>query len=146
MTTYSEFKKENAKKLNDFIGKNMFFAFGHEQYERKLKELGLTDEEFKAQYVSFLGGAMRADKVEEYEQISSEMQNNMRNKMLTDKDFAKIAFKYEMGNYEVFYSSRYNEVFGSLCVSQKDFENNPALEDAFKQAKKEYWDWCIENC
>ena len=146
MSIYTEFKAENSTKLDKFISQYMVFAFGQEQYERKLKELGLTDAEFQKYYVGFLGGAMRADKVEEYKQITEEMHANMRNKMLTNKEFAKEAFNYEMGNFEVFYSSRYDEVFGSLCVSRKDLAEYPDLADAFQQAKKEYWDWCIENC
>ena len=49
MVTYSEFKKENSKEIDEFISKYFVFAFSKEQHEKVLKKLGLTDEEFQAQ-------------------------------------------------------------------------------------------------
>ena len=143
--TYLEFKEQNNKKLNDFIGKHFVFAFGREQYERKLKELGLTDAEFQAKYVGFLGGAIPADKVTEFQEISKKAKQNLRNKMIDDYDFAKEAFRYEMSNFECFISGRYDEVFGSLCVSRKDLAEYKKLGDAFVDAKHDYWQWGLEN-
>lgn len=147
MTTYRELKDRHSKEVNEFTTAYCAWAFGNKQYKELLEKLNLTEKELQEKYAGFIGGGIiLKDKINDWKELSERHYNEMHDAMLNNEEFAKSAFLYEMGNFEVFYSSRYNEVFGALGVTQKDLETNPALANAFRNAKREYWDWCIENC
>ena len=142
---YEEFKEENSKKLQDFIHANCFWAFGEEALKKKLDELGLTQEEFQKQYTDFLGGAIKKDKLAEYKKIRQEMDKNALEMMKSSKDFAVSAFEYEFGNFECFYADRWLEAIAAIGITLEQINKNKMLLDAYKIAKKKYWDYCIEN-
>lgn len=143
---YKEFREETYKELNDFIGKNCVWAFGREQTQAKLKELGLTEQEFVNQYVGFMGGAMRKDKVKEYAEISRKAHETLVNALKSNYELAKDAFNYELHNHECFYTSRFSDAFNALGLTDDEVNNDEILLKAFKEAKKAYWDWACENC
>lgn len=144
---YLEFKELQSKELDRVLEEcGVFFAFGKEQLDKKLKELGITTEDLKRDYAGFYGGGViRKDKIKTYKEFSDKRYIELKEKMKSDFEFAKTAFRYEMSNYECFISGRFDEVLGILSVTEKDLEENEQLKKAFKETRKEYWDWCIEN-
>lgn len=143
---YLTFKQDITQELDEFISKYFVFAFSKAQYEEALHRLSLTNEAFQATYTGFMGGAIPINKVAEFKKISNKAKIKMYDKMISDYDFAKEAFKYEMTNFEVYYSGRYVEVLRSLCLTENDLKTNEKLSEAFKIARKEYWTWANENC
>ena len=49
--TFKEFKEMQAKELNEFTHKYCFWAFSRDQLNKKLQELGITEEELQKKYV-----------------------------------------------------------------------------------------------
>jgi len=142
---YVEFRKQNTEEFENFIKENCFWAFGEDKLNAKLKELNITREEFDKDYVGFCGGAMRRDKVVEYNKIVKRMQANMRNLIFENYEFAKSAFKYEMQNYECFISDRFDEVRSNLGLTLKDINSREQVLKAWNEAREEYWNEAIEN-
>ena len=142
---YMEFREKNFKKLNDFIGKNFVFCFGQKQYESKLQELHLTDEEFKKQYVNVGSGLLHKDKVEDYKKLSTQAYERLHAKMKSDFEFAKNAFKYEFDNHECYYSCQYSDALCPFNLTRGDLEKDNNLSKAYQAAYKDYTKWCDEN-
>lgn len=140
---YIEFKKQNTEEFDNFIKENCFWAFGEDQLNEKLKELNITKEEFQKNYVGFCGGAMRKDKVEEYNKIVKRMHDNLRNLIFENYEFAKSAFKYEMNNYECFISGNFDDVRGSLGLTLSDINSREQTLKAWNDARHEYWEEAI---
>lgn len=145
--SYLEFKEVQEKELDRVLKEcGVFFAFSKEQLDEKLKELGITREDLKRDYAGFYGGGViRKDKAEIYRQFSDRRYIELKEKMKSDFEFAKTAFRYEMSNYECFISGRFDEVLGILSLTLEELEQDEQLKKAFKEAREEYWNWCIEN-
>lgn len=144
---YGDFKKAQSKELDEFLKGNVFWAFNRKQLEEKLQELKITEDDLVKKYAKFYGGGLiKKDKIDEYINISDAHAKELKTRMKGDYDFAKSAFRYEMGNYECFFSFRFDEVFGALALTESEIEYDDNLRRAFNEAKNEYWEWCIENC
>lgn len=144
--TFLDYKKRREREVNDFTHENCHWVFGNKQYEELLQKLNLTEQQLKEQYCNFYaGGIIKRDKLKEYEEMSTKHYNELK-ELMKDYDFAKSAFSYQLGNYECYISYRFDEVFGSLSLTESEVMENDTLRTAFKDAKHEYWEWCKENC
>lgn len=130
---YQDFKLAQEKELNEFTSKYCFWAFGQDQLDKKLAELGITEEELQEKYVGFYGGAMRADKVSEYEELSTHHFNQLQ-EHLKNADFALSAFKYELANHEYGYTYDETPALRALGLSARDVADNEVLRNAFVKA------------
>ena len=145
--SYAELKHKHSEEMEAFTHKNCIWAFSNEQFQNALDKLGITKEQFQEQYVGFLGGGViRKDAVDEWKELNKRQTKELHHRMETDHKFAVQAFNYELSNYETFLSYRFEEAFCALGYSGKDVNENEHLLKAYKEAKKIYWDWCIENC
>ena len=144
--TYKELKEELDKPVQDHISKYAFWAFGEKQLNEKLTELGITKEELQQNYVSFFGGAMRADKVKEYRQLADNSINKMIEALKANYELAKDAFNYEMNNHECFYTSRFSDALNAIGITMQEVQADETLKRAYTDAKKAYWDWACDNC
>lgn len=144
--TYKELSEKLNKPVQDFISKHAFWVFGETQLNEKLKELGITKEQLQKDYVSFFGGAIKKDKVQEYRRISNKATNDLIEALKADFDLAKDAFNYELNNHECFYTGRFSEALNAIGLTIKEVNENETLLKAFKEAKNDYWEWACENC
>lgn len=144
METYIEFKQRKQDAINEFTKANMVWAFGPEQLKAKLNELGLTQEEFIQQYCSFLGGAMRKDKVKEWCQLCIKWDKELKSKMIENEEFAIDAFETEFSNHECFIGD-YNDALNALSIEAQDIDEGALLHKAYKKALCKYKDWCCEH-
>lgn len=133
--TYQDLKLAQENELNEFTSKYCFWAFGQDQLNKKLAELGITEEELQEKYVGFYGGAMRADKVSEYEELLTRHFNQLQ-QHLKDTDFALSAFKYELANHEYGYTYDETPALRALGLSARDVADNEVLRNAFVKAVK----------
>lgn len=144
METYREFKQRRQEVVDEFINKNMVFAFGKEQLKAKLKELNLTEEEFQEQYCGYAGGGMRKDKVKDWVKLNIKWDKELKDKMLKSKRFAMQAFEIEFSNYECFIGD-YSDALSALSLDVQDIVEGAPLHEAYKKALRKYEDWCCEH-
>lgn len=134
---YKEWNEQRIKDVNDFVNANCIFAFGPEQLKQALKEHNLTEEQFQAEYVAFYGGgAIREDKVKEYESMSQRHFDDLQEKM-KDFDFAYSAFYYELSNHEYGYTYDETDALIDLGLTPKQIAENQILNRAFCKAAQE---------
>lgn len=133
---YQDFKKITEKEVNEFTKKYCFWAFGRDQLNKKLQELGITEEELQKNYVSFYGGAIRADKVAEYRKIADKHNQQLKENM-KNFDFAYSAFRYELANHEYGYTYDEEPALDALCLTAREVVKNEILNRAFCKAAQE---------
>ena len=130
---YGDFKKKTSEELNAFTKKYCFWAFGRDQLNAKLQELGITEEEMRQKYVGFYGGAILADKVKDYEALSDKHFKQLK-EYLKDEKFAYSAFRYELSNHEYGYTYDEAPALRALCLTARDVSENETLRRAFVKA------------
>lgn len=131
--TYQDFKLAQEKEVNEFTSKYCFWAFGQDQLNKKLAELGITEEELQEKYIGFHGGAMRADKANDYLELLKRHFNQLQ-EHLKDADFALAAFKYELASHEYGYTYDETPSLRVLGLSARDVADNEVLRNAFVKA------------
>lgn len=135
--TYKEYKENMTQEINEFVNKNCIWAFGREQLAEALKEHNLTEEEFRNNYCGFFGGgAIRKDKIKEYDNIC-EKQNAKLKELLNDEKFACDALYYELANHEYGYTGDETPALETLGLTADDIVDNPVLNRAFCRAARE---------
>ena len=145
--TYIEMKHRHEQEYNDFTTDAVYWAFGQKQFDELLEKLNMNLDKFKKEFANYYaGGFIRKSKIKESEQLSERHWHEMQARLKSDFDFAKSAFRYELGNYEYCYSYRLTEVFAALGVTTKQVNEHELLNKAFNEARKEYMDWAMDNC
>jgi hypothetical protein len=135
--TYKEYKETTTQEINQFVDANCIWAFGREQLAEALKEHNLTEEEFQNNYCGFFGGgAIRKDKIKEYEKIC-EKQNNQLQELMKDERFAYEALYYELANHEYGYTGNESDALRDLGLTADDIIANQVLNRAFCRAARE---------
>lgn len=135
--TYKEWKEKISNELNEFVNTNCVWAFNPEQFKEALTKLNITKDEFHRQYTGFIGGgAIRKDKVTEWEKITEKQTHELR-ELLKDEDFAYTAFRYELNNYEYGYTYNETPALDALGLTVNDVADTPHLNRAFCKAATE---------
>lgn len=146
MENYQEIHARHQKEVNELP---LHFAFGQTQQKNLLAELGLTEEIAKEKLCT-MGGAivLKSDSekiAETFTRHHKELEKAMEN-----VEFLKSAFMYEMGNHE--YQINAQGAYDVLCALGFDCEYEHELDcltenqkKIWEDARKEYWDMCIEN-
>ncbi len=149
---YYTFKEKNKKEMNQFINKNVFFAFSNEQFEKGLQklnekhsELNLSMENYQDHLYSWVGGGFVLKSAQkEEEQMWKRMHKHERKYLSNFKNLVN-ALEYEMSNHECGYTCRYSDGLKALGYSLKDLEKNKKLCKAYTIARHKCWKWFIEN-
>lgn len=135
--TYNEYKEQTTKELNEFTEKNCIWAFSDEQLKEALQEKNITRDDFDKNYTGFIGGgAIRKDKVKEFNEMC-ERHNNKLKELMQDFKFAYDSIYYELANHEYGYTYDETDALASLGLSISDIVNNPTLNKAFCKAATE---------
>lgn len=139
MNAYIEQKNRHQEEVNALP---LHFAFGNEQIERKIKELGLSNDPKKRakQIVSIgYGGFVLA---EDYPRVKETFERHAREREeaiaadTTGDGYIYAMFDYELANHEYGYTGDPSDTLMALGITYKDLENNPALANGFAKACK----------
>lgn len=145
---YYTFKEKNKKEMNQFIDKNVFFAFSNEQFEKGLQKLSkkhpklnLSMENYQDHLYSWVGGGFVLKSAQKEEKQMWKRMRKHERKYLSNFKNIVDALEYEMGNHECNYTGRYTDALKPLGFSRKDLEKNKRLRKAFCIAKKTQYKW-----
>ena len=140
MQMYKDIKGRQEQKVNNFP---CMWAFSNSQFEEGMRKLGVASED---ELISIGGGGYiaksnKADFVNLINHLSDELMETM----LSNKDFAKVVFYYELMNHEAFYA--YDDMTYELVemcgFTKEEYDNNEMLKNAYSEAFKDYWhDMC----
>ena len=92
---YLEFKKAQEKEMNDFP---IAYAFDKKQLDAALEQLGATIEEVVT--VFNMGDIVKKEDAPKYIAMLTRHTQELKDKIVEDKEFAAAAFRYEMDNHE----------------------------------------------
>lgn len=145
MIEYIEMKKRHQQELNALP---LHFAFGNEQMEKKMAELGLTEKNLKDKVVSIgYGGFMLKEDAPKYIETVRRHARERKEAIESDKDgtgYIYQMFRYELQNYEYGYTGDDTDTIEHLGFTREEIENSPALRKGLKKAKKSIREveWC----
>ena len=135
MNQYQAMREKQQKAFNDIP---VWFAFGIDQFEKKLSELGLTMEQAKEEIVNIGAGGYckKADYIL-YKQFCDNTDKEMK-EALQRFDFAVDAFKYEMANHEFCITNDYADVVAAIGLTEDEILGSTRLLEALKEATRLY--------
>ncbi len=138
MSSYTDMKHRHQKEFDAFP---LHFAFGDEQIERKMKELGLTEKNIASRIIAIpgTGGFMLKEDYPRYVEMCERHDREMKEAIATDKDgtgFIFEMFKYELSNNEYGYTMSDSDTIEHLGFTREDIETSPALSKGLERAKK----------
>lgn len=129
--TYMEMKRRHQNEINEFP---IAFAFDNEQLREALEKLNATLEECVT--IHGIGDIIKKTDVPKYYEMGKRHHKELAEAM-KDKDFAEIAFRYEMDNHE--YAINWSGDADILsCFGYKSMQEvkDLGLEDAYINAKR----------
>lgn len=140
MNKYAELKKKHSEENNTLPLKA---AFGDEQFEKMMKEWGLTTSKEDLMKIRSLGcGAFcLASDVYLFEEMRKRHDKEILELIKTDEGL-KDAFMYEFANHECGYTYNPEEAVLALGITMRDVRNNIFIKPVFDKAWKEYLDRC----
>lgn len=137
MNEYTEMKKRHQQ---EFDALPLHFAFGNEQMEKKMAELGLTEKNLKDKVVSIgHGGFMLKEDAPKYIETVRRHARERKEAIEGDKDgtgYIYQMFRYELQNNEYGYTGDDTDTIEHLGFTREEIENSPALRKGLKKAKK----------
>lgn len=141
MNKYAELMKKHHDENNTLPFKA---AFGDAQFEKMMKEWGLTTSEKDLKKIRSYGGIglYYLAKDEQIIVDMSKRHTKERKELLnTDRDL-KDAFMYEFANHECGYTYTPQDAIIALGFTAKEIENDKRLNKIFKESWDEYLDKC----
>lgn len=134
MKTYMRLKKEQQKRMSDFLNQHAFFAFNEEQLKQGLEKLGVT----RNSVVSIgAGGFIREDQVKAFYGLLTRAAAE-RQEAIDDPEggeqYAYEMFLCELANHEYTWTQDTEETLEALGYTNEDVESNPKLKAALKKA------------
>lgn len=132
---YYELIKEHQKEVNNFP---MFFAFDGSQFEKGMKEIGLTIEDKDSVIQTNYGAIIKKDDYDSYINMFKRHDEEKKAGIKNDKTgegFIKDMFYYEMANHEYGYTGEVYETLDALNLKIVDVKNDPLLYKGFKLAE-----------
>lgn len=134
MDTYQEIKSRQQKEVNNFP---LGAAFSKKQFSEMLVKLGAKD---KIEILSVGGGVfIHVKNKERFINLFLRHAEEMDNKMKQDQNgdgFILQMFLYELRNHEYGYTMDETDTLQSLDISKKDLQENKALKNGLRLAKK----------
>ena len=125
METYTEMKKRQQKKIDNFEG--MFFAFSNKQFEEGMIKVGLDKKDTTKVCRFMSSGYLKKDKLNEFKNLmkqhKTEKENNLKN-----IDFLTDALNYELNNHEFCITGDMTDALNVLGIEEKDIPSNVMTE------------------
>lgn len=148
--TYKEYKDARQKRFNELP---IYFAFSDEQFEEVLRKTGASGpEDFYTN--SFLGGGFYLKKDADAIRAWANEDDKL-DELMKDYEFAKDAFRYEMGNHEYFINLYQADLDTMSCFIDIEYKDegtegylarsgwDEQTKQAYRDAKREeYAYWC----
>ena len=139
MNKWQDLREKQQAEVNAFP---MHFAFGVEQIERKIQELGLSRDPKKRaeQIVSIGAGGFVLKKdypalIEMFKRQKAERDAAIAADP-TGEGFIYDMFLYELVNHEYGYTVSYEDTLNSLGYKEEDIEADPRLKLGLEKAAK----------
>lgn len=149
MNAYEQLKKRHQEEVNAFP---MHFAFGHEQIERKIKELKLSkDPKKRAEQIVPIGAGgfvLKADYPAFVEMFKRHSRERIEAMAEGEKGGTYLydMFRTELLNHEYGYTTDFSDTLDALGLTLEDVEKKPVLKEALYAAaavirKEEGFEW-----
>lgn len=137
MNKYQEFKINQEKKFNEFP---MMFAFSNEQFENGKIKLGINNNN---ELLSIGGGGyIRKTDREAFDNLYTNLDQELINNLNNDDEFLYQAFIYELANHEYCISCDLSDTMDCLGLNINKVRNDLRMNNILNKAIKEY----RENC
>lgn len=136
--TYQELKHKHQEEFNAFP---IHFAFGQEQIDAKLKELGLTHENYQDHVTGIgAGGFILNEDKDAYIEMCRRHRKEVMECRAADKNgdgFLYDMFRHELENHEYGYTTDPTDAIAALGLTIEDINKNPAMVNALDKAMKD---------
>ena len=152
--TYKEYKDKRQSEFNNLP---IFFAFSNEQFDRAMRERGLSPDDTDKIYKLGMGGFyLRSDA----EIIRAWFDTpDPIHELMENPEFAEDAFYYEMGNHEYHINHYQGDWDVCSCFGDcewggeektaaeylKELGYSDTVTAAFNRAKRKFYKDCIDN-
>ena len=147
---YSEFRERQQDEVNKLP---MYWAFSESQWEKLLKDLGLTEENCKDNLTTFAGAIVRKSDLTMIQETFARLDKE-KDEAFKDIEFFKDAAVYEMCNHEYGINMQGDwDVINSLGFTVRysdgrELDECPMSDEqkaAYLEARKEYYRLADEN-
>lgn len=138
MNKYEEMKEKHQKEFDQFP---MKFAFTDKQFKESMEALGLTENDTDKIIGIGAGGFIKKSDLKSYTEMCQKAEKEMQEAIENDKTgegFIKDMFKYELANHEYCITYELDDTLDALGLTLEEINNNQALKNGLKLAKKEY--------
>ncbi len=139
MNSYIEMKQRHQAEVNAFP---MKFAFTQESLERGMRELGLDPKRDMEKIVAIPGGGfIRESDKQAFLDLFSRHDKERKEAVAADKDgtgYLYHMFRYELANHEYAYTRDVSSTLDALGYTLEEIAKDPALSDAFLNAREDY--------
>ena len=130
---YLDLKKKHEKEFEDFP---IAYAFNDEQMKEALKKLGATKEECVTVFGH--GDIVKRTDAKALLALMRRHDEELKQKLRDDPDFAEAAFLYEMDNHEYTINwSADEDVLGCFAITFEDI-NKWGLQMAYRRAREKH--------
>ena len=130
---YLELKKQHEKELSDFP---IAYAFSDKQLEEALEKLGATKEECVTVFGH--GDIVKRENAKPFIKMLERHTKEIKQKLIDDPEFARVAFLYEMDNHEYAINwSADEDVMDCFCIDW-DFIRKHGLQMVYDQARNQH--------
>lgn len=131
MITYAELQARQQAEVNSFP---LMWAFGREQFEKMLKENGLTVNDI----ISIgAGGYVRKSDYKAMQEMFRRHKRE-RKEALKHMEFLEQAILKEMANHEYCITYDREEVLAACGISEDEYESNEDIRKAWRSAERAY--------
>lgn len=139
MNSYIEMKQRHQAEVNAFP---MKFAFTQESLERGMRELGLDPKKDMEKIVAIPGGGfIREIDKQAFLDLFARHDKERKEAVAADKDgtgYLYHMFRYELANHEYAYTRDVSSTLDALGYTLEEIAEDPALSDAFLNAREDY--------
>jgi len=145
MNAYLAMKERHQAEVNAFPLK---WAFGKEQFEKAMADLGLKPTDTDKVTGIGGGGFMLDEDVPRFKEMFQRHDREREEAIAADADgtgFAYQMFLYELGNHEYCVTYDLRDTLGACGLSLEDLNKSPALCKALLNAKTDYLKACEAN-
>lgn len=135
----------NNKKQKAFDALPIKFAFSEEQFDRVLREFGLTRDNCAEHLARITGnGFMLKKDVHLLGEVSQQYEEELK-ELLKDDVFVVDMFVYEMKNHEYQYTEEDEEITDACGIGYEQFKADKRLRKLFAEARTQFWQFCADN-
>ena len=136
MNKYDELINKQQKEFNAFP---MAFAYSQQQFKEGLLKLGLNENDNDKVVAISAGGFIRKNDLEKFRDLTNRLEKELDDAIKADTTgtgFIYDMFVSELFNHEYAYTYDLEETLSALALTEKDFEENEALQNGLDLAIK----------